>query len=157
LHGNGLLSFKTEGYHGGEWVDGNKLIEEQVPAIIAKMEISVKDLHTFQEENRVRMQAYEAERLKENESTERKAKELRDFKTLLNEAYRWHNSQILRTYLDTIERNLTLDNSKREEFDQWLIWAKQKADWYDPTVEASDELLTNIDKVTLTEKSVRQF
>lgn len=152
FHANGLLSFKTDGYHGGEWVDGSKLIEEQIPAIIAKMEISVKDLRIIQEENRVRMQAYEEERLKEKATEERKAKELRDFKTLLNEAHRWHDSQILRTYLDAVEQNVALNNSKREEFDQWLTWAKRKADWYDPILEASDELLTNIDKAALEEK-----
>ncbi len=89
------------------------------------------------------MQVYEAERSKEKETEERKAKELRDFNALLDEAHRWHNSQILRTYLHTIERNVAFDNPKRVAFDKWLLWAKQKADWYDPTVEASDDLLAN--------------
>jgi hypothetical protein len=149
LHGNGLLSFKTEGYHGGEWVDGNKLIEEQVPAIIAKMEVSVKELHVIQEENRVRMEQYEAEKRKSRETEERRVKELQDFRSLLNEAHRWHNSQVLRSYLDMVGQKVTPDESKREEFDQWLTWARQKADWYDPLVGASDELLSNIDRTTL--------
>jgi len=39
-----------------------------------------------------------------------------------------------------------------EEFKDWLGWAKQKADWYDPIVNASDKLLPNIDSDGFKEK-----
>jgi hypothetical protein len=48
-----------------------------------------------------------------------------------------------------VGQKVTPDESKKEEFDQWLTWARQKADWYDPLVGAADELLSNIDRATL--------
>jgi hypothetical protein len=154
FHANGLLSFKTDGYHSGEWVDGNKLIEEQIPAIIAKMEISVKELHIAQNEHRAHMAKLDAERQKILDIQERKDKELADFKLLLNEANRWNNVQLLRNYLEASERKAKQANTRTDEFDQWFDWAKKKTDWYDPFVNSSDELLNDIDKVSLTPRKV---
>lgn len=35
----------------------------------------------------------------------------------------------------------------------WIEWARKKADWYDPHVEAYDELLSEVNKATLTFKN----
>lgn len=152
FHANGLLSFKTDGYHGGEWIDGNKLIEEHIPAIIAKMETSVKDLYRIQKEHREHMAELDAERRKVQAIQEQKNKELADFKSLLSEANRWNNVQLLRNYLEAREQKAKKANTKTAEFDQWLYWAKKKTDWYDPFVNSPDELLVDIDKVSLLPK-----
>lgn len=152
FHANGILSFKTDGFHGGEWVDGNKLIEEHIPAIIAKMEISVKDLHRIQKESRDHFAALDAERRKVEAIKLQKDKELADFKSLLSEANRWHNVQLLRNYLEACEQKAKQDNTKTADFDQWFNWAKKKTDWYDPFVNSSDELLEDFDKVSLLPK-----
>ncbi|MDD2792358.1 MAG: hypothetical protein PHD73_04210 [Sediminibacterium sp.] len=152
FHANGLLSFKTDGFHGGEWVDGNKQIEEYIPAIIAKMEISVKDLHRMQKEHREHMAELDAERRKVQTLQEQKDKELADFKSLLSEANRWNNVQLLRNYLEASEQKAKQTNTQTTEFEQWLNWAKEKTDWYDPFVNSPDELLADIDKVSLLPK-----
>jgi hypothetical protein len=36
--------------------------------------------------------------------------------------------------------------NKSTEIEEWLIWAKSKLDWYNPTINADDELLNNVDK-----------
>ena len=35
------------------------------------------------------------------------------------------------------------------EAQEWLQWAKRKADWYDPLIEGPDELLADVDLNTL--------
>ncbi|MBI2284777.1 MAG: hypothetical protein HYU71_13775 [Bacteroidetes bacterium] len=92
--------------------------------MIAKMEVSVKELHAFWEESRVRMEQREEEKRKEREIEERRQKELLDFRTLLNEAHRWHNAQVLRSYLDAVGQKMATDNAKMEELDRWLSWAR---------------------------------
>ena len=44
------------------------------------------------------------------------------------------------------ERNHDILHSEKKE---WINWAKEKADWYDPFVEKDLELLKNIDRDTL--------
>jgi hypothetical protein len=44
-----------------------------------------------------------------------------------------------------IETNFDITN--------WLTRAKRKADWYDPSIEANDELLNDIDLNTLKSKT----
>ena len=39
-----------------------------------------------------------------------------------------------------------------ENLRNWLEWAKKKADWYDPFKVISDDLLADVDMVTLTFK-----
>jgi len=152
LHANGLLSFKSEGYHNNEWIDGKRLIEEIIPYIIAKLEVSVKELHEEQEKNRIHFAKLEAERQKLREIEEGKENELVKFKLLLNKASRWHQAKIIRSYLDSVLQKEIQNNTKTEELIDWLNWAKKKADWYDPTIESIDELLQNVDKETLSFK-----
>jgi hypothetical protein len=144
FHANGLLYFKSEGYHGREWLDGKRPLEELIPNIIAKLELSVKDLHEAQEKNRIHYAKLEAERQRLRDIEARKEKELADFKSLLNEATRWDKAKMLRNYLETVEQKAIQGNIRTEEFNEWLSWAKKKADWYDPLIDSPDELLMNI-------------
>jgi len=47
---------------------------------------------------------------------------------------------------ETTKKNGTYDLSTQ----QYLEWARKKADWYDPLVEYEDELLKTVNKTTLT-------
>ncbi len=145
LHANDILYFKSDGYHSGEWVEGKKQLEDQIPNMIAKWELSVKELHRYHKESRARREEVEAMERKAKELKERKEKELVDFKCLLDESARWQKAKILRSYLETLERKAIETNTKSHEFDAWFEWAKKKANWYDPMIESSDELLKNID------------
>jgi hypothetical protein len=52
----------------------------------------------------------------------------------------------LRAYIDEREKNAIAKNQMTEPFKQWLIWARKKADWYDPFVDAKDKLLKHVEK-----------
>lgn len=61
-----------------------------------------------------------------------------------------HKTKNLRNYISEVEAKAIAGNALTEETKTWLIWARKKADWYDPFIEAEDELLNNADKETLT-------
>ena len=70
-----------------------------------------------------------------------KEKELSEFKNLLQASKRWHEAKILRDFLSTIEEKAIREDKHTDEIKKWLNWAQNKANWYDPTIQASDDLL----------------
>ena len=47
------------------------------------------------------------------------------------------------------ELEVRAERHQSPETQEWLEWAKRKADWYDPFTESPDELLANVDRNTL--------
>jgi len=47
-------------------------------------------------------------------------------------------------------------NSLSDELRNWLLWGRKKADWYDPLVAISDELMEDVDKDTLTRNEQKE-
>lgn len=88
---------------------------------------------------------------------DRKRKELQALKQaklnavedLLNRAIRWQQARFMREYLAVVVQN-TENNMNAESMD-WINWAKHKIDWYDPLIQAPDELLDNSDRQKLVE------
>ncbi len=157
FHANGLLYFKAEGYYCKEWPDGKILIEQQIPNILAKLELEVKELHKIQEQNRIYFAKLEKEKQELREIEARKEKELNDFKSLIDDAARWHKVEMLRNYLEAIEKEGQKGKLSEEEFSNWLLWAKKKLDWYDPHIEESDDLLSDVDRNTLIKKTKKDY
>ncbi len=157
LHATGVLSFKCGTYDAKEWVDGKKLIEEQIPDIIAKMELRIKELHKSQEETRIYFAKLKAEEDRIKEIELNKERELEKFKALLKESKRWKNVKLLREYIDYLEQKNKKGKLSEDEFLKWLKWAKKKADWYDPHIEEFDDLLCDVDRNTLLNKKQKNY
>jgi hypothetical protein len=148
-HPTGLLGFKSEGYSYGEWKDGKKKIEEQIPAILAKIELSIQGLLQIWEESRKREELRKEREHLERELEERQEKELSNFKLILQNANRLHQANIIRTYAMSVEENAKSKKLFTDEIRGWVEWAKKKADWYDPLIESEDDMLANVDRNTL--------
>ena len=71
---------------------------------------------------------------------------MKNFKKLLAQAERWRQTELLRGYIEAVEERTLEEKSMTKEIENWIQWAKKKADWYDPMVEAGDELLTGVDR-----------
>jgi hypothetical protein len=147
---NGKLGLKIDGYGGKEWKDGKTTLEEQFPEILFKFEEKGKEmmLETIERERRRRERELE-EKLK-GEREELEEKELHAFRNLMAQALQWQNSVMLNNYLNEMERQM-ISNSleKTDEIQMFLEWARKKMQWYDPMVNAPDELLDGVDKHTL--------
>lgn len=129
------------------------LIEDRILRAVAKVELEVEYYLRVWAENARRE---EEERQKERRRLEilgRKRKELDEFKLLLNAAQRYNDVKLIREYIQSKEEIAMISGTLNDDLLNWIEWARKKADWYDPHVEAYDELLSEVNKATLTFKN----
>ncbi len=137
----GILLFNARiRYSNVELVKDGKLpVETQLSKLIAKLELEGKRLV----EERIMLEKIWAEQREqkriEDEIKERRDKELADFKQLLQNSKQWQEAETMRSYINEVERKA--GSKITEELKNWLVWARKKADWYDPQIKSPDELL----------------
>ena len=145
----GLLAFQINRFTVKEWKDGDTKIEEHLSKIIARLETIAAQMKVRELEwKKEREISAERERIKK-EYEQKKEKDLSDFKVTLLKAARWHKATNLRNYIDAVEAKAKANDTWNEDSEQWIAWARAKADWYDPFIETDDELLADIDRETL--------
>jgi len=154
LKPNGKLCLRYgNGYYAKEWIDNNVLLEDKLLDIISKLELIALNNKKEREDR----EAYWAEQRRleqiKKELQKKKEKELVDFKIIMGLSQRLQKSIELRNYINTYEDYAIKNNSLTQEKQNWIEWARKKADWYDPFIESDDELLKEVDKETLTFKS----
>jgi len=129
---SGILVFKLESYPYKEWKDGQRLLEDRLPDILAWFELYAqkrrKERLYYEEQRKIRE---EKERI-EREIRARKEKEIRNFRNLVKEANQWHQTQIIRAYISYVESKALECNELSDNLKHWIEWSNQKADWYDP-------------------------
>jgi hypothetical protein len=134
---NGKLSFRLDSRLKAEWKDlKTQLLEDQLPKILAKLELAAKQEEEYLEKARLWQENWERQRRIQAEREMRQRQEQKEFHELMVKAKRWKQAQLLREYLTAIP------NADHE----WLSWANHKADWLDPITNAYDEWLTEKDK-----------
>lgn len=145
----GKLAFKVKiRWQITEWEDGKLTLEEQLPRIIESLEISGNKLKQQSIEREARLAA---ERKKEElyrANQKKKDQELQKFKSLLDSSRKWKEAQALREFLDATESDAERKGELEDEFNTWLLWARKKADWYDPLVKSKDEVLDMDDETS---------
>lgn len=141
---SGILTFRIEELSYHEWKDTAKVpLENKLSSILAYLELRAKREKLQRIESEKWSREYERKKKKEEELRQRYLNELNDFKQLLGDSRRWQKAKDLRNYLKSIEINAKKKNNLSVELKNWLIWANNKADWYDPLLEREDELLYN--------------
>jgi len=145
---SGILSFEISAdYSKKEWREASsKTLESKLSNIIASLELKAKKMT----EERIEMEAsWERMRI-ERELREKlqgeKDAELKQFNSLFNDATRWHKSQYIRNYIKEFEKYNMSVGSDDDKKNEWIQWAKEKADWFDPFIEKEVELLKGIDR-----------
>jgi hypothetical protein len=151
LEPTGILSFIIEygHYHQKTINDGQELLETKIETIIIKLEglgeLRRKE-HLEHEEWR---RKYEEKQRIERELKEKKDKELTDFKVIFQRAFRLHQAEIIRNYLALIEKKAKDEGNQDEGLVQWIKWAKEKVDWYDPLINKVDPIFNDHDKANI--------
>lgn len=147
-----ILSFQLYSYPNKEWKDGKVTLEDQLSKIIAQLELAGNEW----KELRLKSKMAEAERLESERAKKEfemlQQKELSDFKQLLSMSLRWRQTKDLRMFIDAREASENTEGKDLEEVNNWLKWARNKADWYDPFIQREDDLFKNVDKETLSVK-----
>lgn len=135
----GVLAFQLDNWNRYEWNDKKQPLEEQVSRIIARLELEGQRLAEITlRHKREREEREEAERV-QRELVKRRKAEQQKLLDLLNEANRWHQASLLRSYLGVMQSRGT-DVVQRGS--EWLDWAQKKILWLDPLIGAKDDVLT---------------
>lgn len=143
----GELILKTGRWSGEkEWRDGKIKLEDQLTKIAAKFELDAEKEKLQQEESRKFRESFEAEQRKKEEIKKRRDDELKNFTQLLKDSERYDKVTRLRNYIKAVEENAKSKNKLTQEIVDWISWAKDKADWYDPMINKEDEFLNDSHK-----------
>lgn len=120
-----------------EWSDSpNVKLEEKLGRVIGSLEYIAKKKNVERIEREKRWEAQRIERELIEEQNRLKESEFNKFKELLGSAYRWEKSQMIRAYVSFIK-----NSSISEEIEDWVQWANEKIDWFDPSISKQDSLL----------------
>lgn len=131
---SGILCLKVGSFRVKEWSEQKTPLENQLPAIMAYIEITAEKDKAIQEYNRQQRELELQEKALLKEKFRLATREYEKFQRLVRDANRWNQTKIVREYL------AHLAESKNPDF-EWLIWAEKKANWLDPTINQVDELL----------------
>lgn len=125
-----------------EWEDKKTKIETKLLDILAFMEVQPGILREerIELEKRRRIHA-EEERLRQI-LLQKKDADLRKFKKLIDLANYWKQAMVLREYIESIIKQ----PSRTEKQEEFILWAKQKIDWFDPSKNKRDDLLDDNDR-----------
>lgn len=155
-HPNGCLFMKKDGssWDKKEWKDGRILLEDQIPTIIDDLVAIAQQ----QKEQRAKMKRAQEEREEQarikHEFEKRQKVELDKFRQLLLDAHRFSLSNLLRNYIDEVEKQATAQDKLTDETRGWISWAREKTDWFDPSIKGNpDDLLDGIDLESLKSRS----
>ncbi|RYU94346.1 hypothetical protein [Emticicia agri] len=145
----GKFIFKIEAWGSKEWTDGVLSIEEKLPEIIYGIELLAEQAKQKVIERDNWLQELERQRAIRVEFEKRQKQDLLSFKDSLEKAERWDRTKNLRTYISEVEQRAKENNNYTDELNTRLERLRQQADWYDPFINAKDELLDTINRVTL--------
>lgn len=139
------MCFTLDEFYPSQFKDGAEKIEERIPDIILRLEQRAqKHKESSDYHARMRAEREETDRIV-REKQERKEKEFADFQKLLSDSKRWKEAIVIREYVQAIESGNV--DATSEERKAWIEWAKKKADWYDPQLNVTDEILQECDKL----------
>jgi len=144
---SGKLAFVHDNrpYHQKEWTDGKKPLESRLAEILAYFETYAKKEIEDRIEWEKRRKIEEEEQERQRELQRKKNDEIKRIKVLINMANYWKQAQILREYITALENTEGLDIKRMD----WISWAKQKIEWFDPFTQGPDEILDDEDREEL--------
>jgi hypothetical protein len=56
-----------------------------------------------------------------------------------------------------VEANAIRSGNISEELNNWILWAKQKVEWYDPLINREDSLLNEKYKISLFKDFLKEW
>ncbi len=124
--------------------------DTKTKALDSQLGNAIIELFETSERIRVAREEREREEQRRREEAERRRQralrqqeELDRVAALENAAMDYHKACLIRQYAASVEATLQqgADEEDLSEKAEWIAWAKDKADWYDPTVAREDPVL----------------
>jgi hypothetical protein len=151
LHPSGTLAFIVDTNPQKEWKYNSELIENKLLDILVYLELKSSEIKEWKLEYERKRKIIEAEERKVNEPFIRKQAELTSFENLFKQAVYWQQTKFMRDYLSIVIQNGKTTLNSDIELQEWIDWAKKKIDWFDPFIQAKDDILTDADRQKLIE------
>lgn len=127
-----LRTWKTFHWHQKVWSDGKVLIENQLEKIVVGIELLAQKEKAKQIElEEFWAQQDEEQRIKK-ERHDREELDSANFQKLLAQSQIWKQSQVLCEFISAIESKLIASEELTNESREWLGWAKEKAEKFNP-------------------------
>lgn len=147
LYPSNVLSLSLYVYPAKDWTDTNtSKLEDKIPNIIAKLELQAIEEKRKAIERELWHIEYERQRKIEEDFKARKEQEKIKTKKLFSDAEKFDKATIYRNYIAATEQKAIRENNLTEELKDWIKWANEKADWFDPFTNKEDELLNDNDR-----------
>ena len=142
LHPTGRLTLTVGAWPSRKWNDTERSLIESclqgiVPAIVGLAEAK----RAKEEEEERRRRTYEEARARYEAQVRARNEERRKLRALLRDASRLQRAKRLRDFIAAVEDRARHDGEFTPEKQQWIEWARAKADWLDPLVRRSDPIL----------------
>ena len=147
LYPSNVLSLSLYVYPAKDWTDTNtSKLEDKIPNIIAKLELQAIEEKRKAIERELWHIEYERQRKIEEDFKARKEQEKIKTKKLFSDAEKFDKATIYRNFIVATEQKAIQENNLTEELKDWIKWANEKADWFDPFTNKEDELLNDNDR-----------
>lgn len=147
LNPSNILTLRLDTYPSVEWADSNTTkLEDKIPNIIAKLELQAVKEKKDAIDREIRHLEYERQRKIKEDFKLRKEHEIVKTKKLFSDAEKFDKAIIYRNFIATTEQKAIQENNLTEELKEWIKWANEKADWFDPFINKEDELLNDNDR-----------
>ena len=91
------------------------------------------------------------------EIQQQKDKEALRMKKMFLDATRLHQTNIIREYIKTVEAKAIENEPLTDELKDWIQWANNKADWYDPLINGDDPLLDDVYKTNIFKEFLKEW
>lgn len=133
---NGKLRIK---FDNGKYIRDNEQqkLEERLDEILIEL-YEISEEYRIKREKREREhQEYLEKERREEERVERIMKEKQKTQALANEARDYQIASEIRNYIQAVSDKADITTEEQE----WIKWAKDKADWYDPVISHKDKYL----------------
>lgn len=138
----GVLVLKIgESFRAQEWRDGTIKLENQIAKIVAKLEIDAEKELIRREKSRIYWLKYEEEKERKNQIKKRKDEEIQKFNKLIELSNQHNQSLLIRDYMRAEHEKAVKENNLTPEKIEWINWANDKADWLDPLINKTDDIL----------------
>lgn len=141
-HPTGRLTLTVGSWPSRKWNDTERsLIDSRLSGIVAAIVGLAEAKRAKEEEEHRRRRTYEEALALYETQVRARDDERRQLRALFGDASRLQRANRLREFIAAVEDRARHDDKLTPEKQQWLEWAKAKADWFDPLVRRSDPIL----------------
>ncbi|MFO1207422.1 MAG: hypothetical protein U1E63_17140 [Burkholderiales bacterium] len=141
-HPTGRLTLTVGAWPPRKWNDTERsLIDARLSGIIAAIISLAATKRAKEEEEERHQRAYEEALARYEAQMRARNDEHGKLRALFRDASRLQRANRLREFIAAVEDSAHHDGESTPEKQQWIEWAKAKADWIDPLVRRSDPIL----------------